>query len=248
MKNVLIFFVALLFSSQAYAEKSVRLMTEEFIPYQFHEGKGENKALTGISIEIVHEIQKKIGNTDDIQMLPWARALKFLTTKTNSALFSTVRTPAREDKYKWVGPLSKLEMVFFKKSDSDINITSLEDAKKIGKIGVTKNVATHEILSGMGFENLEVMQSGHDAKNLKLLTKGRIDMWASPYFYGIFNAREMGVLGKVEAIPNVIILSGHLYIAFNKETDDAIIRKWQAALDQLVSEGVVDKIIKKYDW
>ena len=248
MKILLFTLLTLVLSSQTFADDPIHLMTEEFIPYQFHEGEGDDKVLTGISIEIIQEIQKKIGNTDAIKMLPWARALKTLGLKKNSALFSTVRTPAREDKYKWVGPLSKLEMVFFKKAGSSINISSMEDAKKIAKIGVTKNVATHEILSSMGFENLEVMQSGHDAKNLKLLTKGRIDMWASPYFYGIFNARKMGVLSKVEAIPNVIILSGHLYIAFNKETDDTIIEQWQSALDELRNDGVVDKIIGKYDW
>jgi polar amino acid transport system substrate-binding protein len=247
MKNLLLAIVVLLFSSQAFADNSVRLMTEEFAPYQFYEGEGDKKEISGISIEIVKAIQKQIGSSDTIKTLPWSRGLKLLAKHKNSALFSTARTPEREDKYKWVGPLAKLEIVFFKSVESKLKIQSIEDAKKIPKIGVTKNVATHEILTNMGFNNLDVMQSGADEKNLKRLIKGRIDVWPTAYYAGIYSSRKMGILDQVEAIPGVSLMSGHLYIAFNKETDSQIIHQWQSALEKLKSDGVVDAILKMYD-
>lgn len=222
-------------------------MTEEFAPYQFYEGEGDNRVISGISIEIVQALQKQMGNSDAIKVLPWSRALKLLAKKKNSALFSTARTPERENLYKWVGPLAKLEMVFFKKMGSDVNIRSMEEAKTLAKIGVTKNVATHEILANMGFSNLDVMQSGADEKNLKRLIKGRIDVWPTGYYAGVYSSKKMGVLDQIEAIPDVSIMSGHLYIAFNTETDDSVIQQWQSALDQLKSDGVVAAILKKYD-
>mgnify|MGYP006414592433 CR=1 FL=1 len=245
MKKIILSIFAILMSSHSYADNSIKIMTEEFAPYQFYEGS--DKAITGISIEIVQAIQKRIGSGDAIKVLPWNRALKLIAKNKNSALFSTARTPAREDKYKWVGPLSKLEMVFFKKTGSSVNFSSMEEAKKIAKIGVTKNVATTEILTNMGFTNLDIMQSGSDDKNLKRLIKGRIDVWPTAYYSGIYNSKRMGILDKVEAIPNVTIMSGYLYIAFNKETDNQIIHQWQLALDQLKSDGVIDAIHKKYD-
>jgi len=247
MKKLLLLIVTLLLSSPALAEDSISLLTEEFAPYQFYEGEGDNKIITGISIEIVQEIQKQLGNSDPIKVLPWNRALKLLTKNKNNALFSTARTPDREDKYKWVGPLSKLEMVFFKKAGSDITFSSMEEAKKVNKIGVTKNVATHEILTNMGFTNLDVMQSGSDDKNLKRLIKGRVDTWPTAYYAGIYSAKRLGVLDKIEVIPGVTILSGFLYLAFNKETEDSVIHEWQLALDHLKSNGVVEGIHKKYD-
>lgn len=247
MKIILPLIGALLFSSNVFSQEPLRLMTEEFAPYQFYEGSGETKAISGISIEIVEAIRKKIGNKDPIKVLPWSRALKLLVKTKNSALFSTARTPQREDKFQWVGPLAKLEMVFFRKVGSKININSMEDAKKIAKIGVTKNVATHEILLEMGFTNLEVMKSGADEKNIKRLVRGRIDMWPTAYYAGIYSARKIGVLDQIEVIPNVTILSGNLYIAFNKETDVEIIQQWQSALDQLRKDGVVAAILEKFD-
>lgn len=247
MKNIILTICALFISSPVYANDSIRLMTEEFAPYQFYEGEGANKVIAGISIEIVQAIQKRIGNNDAIKVLPWSRGLKLLAKHTNSALFSTVRTPEREDKYKWVGPLAKLEMVFFKKVGSSVNIHSLEEAKKMPKIGVTKNVATHEILTNMGFTNLDVMKSGADDKNLKRLVKGRIDIWPTGYYAGIYSSKKMGVLDQIEAIPDVPIMSGHLYIAFNKDADPKITHQWQSVLDQLKSDGVVSAILKRYD-
>lgn len=247
MKYIFIYALGFILSAPAYAGDSLKLMTEEFAPYQFYKGEGENQVLTGISIEIVKEIQKKIGNEDKIKVLPWSRALKLLAKKENSALFSTARTPEREDKYKWVGPLAKLKMVFFKKVGTAVNFTSLEEAKKVPKIGVTKNVATHEILTNMGFKNLDVIKSGSDDKNLKRLIKGRINVWPTGYYAGVYNARKQGVLNMIETIPNVPIMSGQLYIAFNKDTDDQIIHQWQSTLDQLKTEGIVDQILTKYD-
>ena len=138
MRKILLAISVVLFSSQAFADNSIRLMTEEFAPYQFYEGAGNNRIITGISIEIVQAIQKQIGNSDAIKVLPWSRALKLLAKKKNSALFSTARTPEREDTYKWVGPLAKLEIVFFKKTGSNVSFKSMEGAKKVAKIGVTK--------------------------------------------------------------------------------------------------------------
>jgi len=245
MRKFFLFLSALIFSAPALANDPIHLMSEEFPPYQFYEG--ESKVATGISIEIVQAIQNKIGNTDEIKILPWNRALKLLAKKKNSALFSTARTPAREDKYKWVGPLSKLEMVFFKKKGSAINFTSLDEAKTVAKIGVTKNVATHEILVNLGFENLDVLKSGSDDKNLKRLLKGRVDVWPTAYYAGIYSAKRIGIADQIEAIPNVKLMSGDLYLAFNKDTDSHVIHEWQAALDQLKSDGVVEAIHKKYD-
>ena len=234
-------------STFAHADQSIQLMTEEFPPYQFYEGEGENRVITGISIEIIKALQKKIGNSDPIKVYPWSRGLKLLAKHKNSALFSTVRTPERESKYKWVGPLAKLEMVFFKRAGSDLGVHSIEDAKKIRKIGVTKNVAGHEMMLNMGFTNLDVLQSGSDDKNMKRLIKGRVDAWPTSYYAGIYVARKNGVLDQVEVIKEISLMSGHLYIAFNKETDDQIIHQWQSALDLLNSDGVIDEIMNKYE-
>jgi len=240
-------FLACFGSTLAVAGEPVRLMTEEFAPYQFYEGKGAARSLKGISIEIVRRLQSEVGSQAEIEVLPWSRGLKLLRKHKNAALFSTARTPEREDRYKWVGPLAKLEMVFFKKKGADVRLTSMDEARKLPSIGVTKNVATHEILIAQGFENLDVMQSGADEKNLQRLIKGRVTVWPTGYYAGIYSAKKLKVLDRIEAVEGVKIMSGHLYIAFNKDSDDALIETWQAALDKLRKDGTVERILQAYD-
>ena len=44
-----------------------------------------------------------------------------------------MRTKSRENKYKWVGPLDRLEIVFFKRKGSNITLKSVDDARKVKK-------------------------------------------------------------------------------------------------------------------
>ncbi|MGB0694814.1 MAG: substrate-binding periplasmic protein [Rhodospirillaceae bacterium] len=234
-------------SASAQASDSLRILTEILPPYQFQDEAQADPVLKGISIEIVQAIQERVGDETPHEVLPWSRALKLVKKNPNTFLFSTARTPEREEQFKWIGPLAPLEMVFFIKKGSGVEITSMDQAKTIDRIGVTKNVATHEILTEMGFENLDVMQSGSDDKNISRLVKGRIDTWPTAYYAGIYSARLYGELDQIEVVPNVTILSGSLYIAVNKETPDALVQKWQDALDALRAEGVVEAITARYD-
>lgn len=244
VRYTVLMLVVLMGTAEASGAEKIRLVTEIFPPYQYRES--ENGSLTGISTRVVRAIQEKIGDKSPVKVYPWSRGIKLAKSQKNTALFSTLRTAEREDLFKWVGPLSKMELVFFKKTDAPIRITTLEDARKAGKIGVTKNVANHDVLKSMGFTNLDVIPSGVDEKNIKKLILGRIDLWPSLKEPGVFNARQMGYEGQIQPIVDVVIFEGDFYIAFNKLTDDAVIKKWQAALDELIKNGTVDAIKTDY--
>lgn len=243
MKKAILLVIVLFLSNLSIADEKINLMAEILPPFQYY---NENKILTGISIEIIESIKKQIKSEDPIKVVPWSRGLKITKKRKNSALFSMLRTPDREKKFKWVGPLVYFSVVFFKKTGSPIVLKSVEDAKKVKKIGVTKNVANHEMLVAMGFKNLDILQSGADEKNIKKLVKGRIDLWPTTYFGGLYNAKNLGYGGMIEAITDFPVFEGHLYLAFNQKTKDSVIKKWQAGMDVLKSNGTLEKIISKY--
>jgi len=221
----------------------IKLMTEIFSPYQFKDEIDGH--LIGISTEIVQAIQKDIGDTSKIKVYPWVRGNKILDKKKNTALFSMMRTKSRDKDYKWVGPLDKLELVFFKRKGSPIELSSIDDARKVTKIGVTRKVANYEILTNLGFKNLDV-SSGSDDKNIKKLLKKRIDLWPYVKAAGLYNAKKIGQAGMIVPIPGVTLAKGDLYIAFNKNTDDKIIKKWQDSFDKLLKNGTIAEIKARY--
>lgn len=244
MKKVALIVGFFLFGTVLNAEEKISLMTEIFPPYQYYD---EDLKLSGISIEIIEAVKREINSQDPIKEVPWTRGVKITKKKKNSALFSTLRTPEREKLYKWVGPLVDLSVVFFKKKGSKIVIKSMEDAKKVDEIGVTRNVANYELLSAKGFKNLDVLQNGADENNIIKLIKGRIDLWASTFFGGLYSGKSLGYEGMIEPIPEVPIFRGQLYLAFNLKTDDSVIKRWQSGLDRIKSNKTYDQIVLKYE-
>jgi len=85
----------LFFSVDVNADK-LDIFTEELPNLNF---KDKNGKLVGSSVDIVQEIQRRINSKDKINILPWARAYKYITdpNKTNIAVFSMTFTEKRRD-------------------------------------------------------------------------------------------------------------------------------------------------------
>jgi polar amino acid transport system substrate-binding protein len=233
-------FSLFLFPMQVGAQK-LFLYAENDHPLQFVDDSGK---LTGFTVEIVKEIQKRVGNMDLIQMVPWSRGLYKLDNEKNTLLFSMAKTPDRESKYQWIGPISTMKYGFYVKNDSLIKITNIEDAKKIDSIGVYRNDILDLALTRRGFKNLDRADS--NVSSLKKLMIGRVTVYA----------------GAPIAVQKVVDLAGYsiedvrlvfefmrttLYIAASKDTDPSIVANWNKALEEMIKEKVFLNIQKKYN-
>ena len=89
-----------------------------------HDGKNfaKEEAISGIDAEVVAALFKRAG-------IPYTLTLRFeppAAAGGNARLRRVLlsRTPEREPKYKWVGPLSEIQIVLLKRPDSPIQISS----------------------------------------------------------------------------------------------------------------------------
>lgn len=57
----------------------------------------KNGELVGYSVDIVKEIQKRVGSYEQIKVLPWARAYNMALNEENIVLFSITLTEERKD-------------------------------------------------------------------------------------------------------------------------------------------------------
>lgn len=220
----------------------IKPLTEDWAPFQIK----EDGIVSGISIEIVKEIQKRIGNTQKIRFFPWNRGYNVTLRKEGYCLFSTARTKQREKLFKWVGPIAPLKLVMFKLKSNKHIYKTVNDEKKAKSIAVTKNDASQQVLDSMGFKNLQIKTGGSNQINLKKLLKGKAELWPSGLFTGYYRIKQLGVQDKVTVTkaPPFLVLA--LYIAFNKNTPDSVIKKWQKALDSIKKDGTYDKILSHY--
>jgi len=220
------------------APATFQVLTEELKPYNYKE-KGK---VTGLSVEIVREIMNKLGHPDTIKILPWSRAYNLALNNPGYILFSTVRTPERENLFKWAGPLGADVVALFARKGSGISISSLDDARKVKSIGAYKDDVGEVVLKKLGFTNLHSVVD--DRLNVKKLAAGRIDLWISNELIGQSLARDMGYDDQLEAVYKQE--NGFLYLAFSRQTPDEEVARWQKAFDELKSGGRYAEILAKY--
>lgn len=223
------------------AEKKMLLITEEWPPYNYSEA-GE---LKGFSVEIVRRIVKIMDKQYEIKILPSMRASRIINTRPRTIMFSMFRTTERESSYKWIGPLGDGALFFYKRRDNQLTIRSIEDLKKVPRIGTRHNGLIPHFLSAQGFKNLDRTATSSLQVYKKLLA-GRSDIAISDTDLGTrYNLKLLGVdMQVLEKIP-IPIFRSDLYIAASKDITDEEIQEWQSALDTLKINGEYDKIFQE---
>ncbi len=220
--------------SSAFAGPALKIMAEDLPPMNYKDGK-EYK---GPGIEIVRAIQDSVGSNDKITVVPWKLAYNSIKEKKNTVLFSMAQTKKRKGQFKWVGPIAEKKYAFFAKSDSDISISSLSDAKE-NKIAVQSGGATEEYLKDKGFSNLK--KTTRTNQSLTRLIDGEVELWYSTRATVAGIAKKMNI--DASQIKEVYLdRSVPLYIAFNKGTPNKVISKWQKAYDKLYNSGEIKRI------
>ncbi|WP_072680846.1 transporter substrate-binding domain-containing protein [Arcobacter sp. LA11] len=227
------FLIPILSSAQ-----EIEILTEEFPPYNYN----YNDKPVGISTEITQEILKRLKQNHTIKIVPWTKAYNHVLKNKNTMLFSTTRTKEREELFKWVGPLVPNNIVLFAKKGTNRAIKTLMDAKKVQKIGVYKDDSGEQILSKEGFTNLDSVLD--NKLNLQKLSRGEIDLWIINEVTGEHMIRETGLSNEIEKVLDV--KRYYMYLAFNKNTPDETIIKWQNTLDNIKVDGTYTQIFSNW--
>ncbi len=229
-----------LLAGQSVLSAELTILTENLPPLNYV----ENGVLVGPSVEIVKEIQRRVRSQEQIQVYPWARAYKMALEDENVILFGMTHTKVREDKFKWIGPLATKRDILVAKKDSGIKIKDLEDAKKVKRIGTLRDDTRERLLKRHGFTNLESVSD--EQLNAKKLALRRIDLWA----YKIPGLRTVCDLAgvdytKFEEVYHLREID--LMIAFSKKTSDSIVQKWRNAFNEMLADGTIMQIRKKWN-
>jgi polar amino acid transport system substrate-binding protein len=231
--------IFLIFSQPLSAEK-LMILTENLAPLNFL----KDGVLVGPAVDIVKEIQRRIGSNEQIQVYPWARAYKLALERENIILFGMTETKIRSKKFNWVGPIARKRDIFAAKKGSGIKIESLEDAKKVERIGTLRDDTKEIFLKRHGFTNL--VPTHDDQKNAQKLILGRIDLWATkkPGLRTICDLAKINY-HEIEEVYNIRELE--ISIAISKKTSISIVKQWKAAFDEMLLDGTITQIQKKWN-
>lgn len=234
---------------QTASAKDLTYITEQYPPYSYQkDGK-----LQGFSVDLLEEMWDKMGvdlNRSVILLLPWTEGYERTLKENNTVLFSTGRTPEREQLFKWAGPIATGRFALLAKKDKNISINAPEDFKKY-KVGALKDNMAVQMLLDKGVKKEDLVLKEIPKPIIEMLKNGSIDAWADHDITGLWQIQESGEKASDYEVAYVLG-SADAYLAFNKGIPDSLVQSFQEAIDYIKrnkdANGVSDyeKILSRY--
>jgi polar amino acid transport system substrate-binding protein len=218
---------------QALSNLTLTYYTEQLPPYNYE----ENGTLQGISVDLLELVTEKLGAKvpwEKVHLVSWAEGYQAALTQNGTVLFSTARTPEREQSFKWAGPIYTDREVLFARRDRVITLQSPEDL--IGyQIGVTGGDIAIQQLLDIGVNQNQLVPESNVSVLIAKLESGEIDLWACPEASGRYFAEH--VTGNYYTYTVVYHLQPEdVYYAFSKDVPDSTVLAFQQALDAVKEE------------
>jgi polar amino acid transport system substrate-binding protein len=229
----------------AMADGPVRILTEEFPPYNYTaQGK-----ITGLATEVVEAVLKELGLQGEIQSMPWARAYETAKNTPGVLLYSIVRTPEREKSFKWVGVIAPADYYLYSLVGRNIRLASLDDAQR-WQIGTVHQTAGEQFLLSRGFQKGKNLQSNvRNELNFEKLQQGRIDLWIMNRLTAYYLVRQAGHAPDKtlhQALHVEELNSQGYYMAFGAQTPDVMVEQFRKGLETIRRNGTLERLQRKW--
>lgn len=225
------------------------LLAEQLPPYSYVEG-GQTR---GVAVDVVLELFLRAGMAiapEDIRFEPWARVLQNIETRPGSVAICVARTPEREKRFKWVGPVCSNRGGLIALRKRNFHIGRLPEDVRGMSIGIVRGSAARERLLVRGVPPDSIFSVNSQESLIRMLNRERIDLLASDMRSSFHEMERLGYGSEdFELVFPFALLDFHL--AFHVGTDDALIARLQRILDDMKKPGedgtsVYEQILSRY--
>ncbi len=221
----------------------LQLYTEEYPPVSF----SANGRAEGMASELVRELLKRLGESGEISVVPWARGYHTVQQTPNTALFATIRNAEREPLFQWVGPILLAQDSFYALKNSGIQLHDLTDVAKAGPVAVPRDWFSYQELRNLGLTNL--LGVTEPEQMFKMLKRGRVKLIVADNlsFYSTGDAAQQVDYLTAKDVEVALPYRASLgYITFWPGTDPAVIQRWQRELDAMKADGSFSRIYQRW--
>lgn len=219
-------------------------LTENLPPLNYQDEQG---VAQGFSVELLQLMAARAGLDFGCKVLPWQRAMQAAETEADTVLFSLTRTPEREGRFQWVGPITQRRILVYKlASRTDLTMTRLTELGN-GRIGVVRDSAADLALQATGLRpNIELEHGLDDATNLRKLLAGRMDYIVLLDWAAAWNLRQLQL--PYDTLQPVLEqdASKSYWYGLRPDADPVMVKGLQAALDALRRDGRYEKLRQRY--
>lgn len=221
--------------------QTVRIAASEYAPYNYM----ENGQVTGISAEVVRRVLEETGITLPIKLYPWPRAYKMALSGPTTLIFPVSRISERENLLKWVGTISPQDTYLYGlAAREDIVLNRLEDAR-VYRIGCVREDFTLSYLQSRSIP-VEIVNFKEEL-NIRMLLAKRLDLipFTEPAF--VHRIQTLGISpSRFDKKYHLKEISSDFYMAFSKDTPDALVERFGRGLRAIKASGEYQKIVDSF--
>lgn len=236
--------ISILVSSNSFSAE-LSIVTLEEHPFGYYDQEG---SFTGISVDIINEIQKRLKTSSNIKVYPWSRAYHLAKATKNTLIFTVSRIPKRENDLIWLFPIAKAAYSFFVKKNSGIDpIQSLDQLKTLDiKIGVMRNGVQEGLLKAHQFPHSLIHPVTKYDQALHMLNLNRV----TTFFANVITFAKL--LHSNQLPPNdfeaIYTMESpvNAYIAISKSSDEQLIQSLRKIRSEMIQDGSLKRIYEKW--
>ncbi|WP_047244285.1 substrate-binding periplasmic protein [Chromobacterium subtsugae] len=224
-------------------QPDIYALTEILPPLSYDEG-GEHK---GFSNELLAMMLRDSGLRAIIQVKPWSRALREAQQAPNTMLYLAVRTPEREEMFKWIGPALPLPIELFRLSGPRAaQPASIDDARH-AMVAVARDTPGQKMMEKLGFvDNVNLVLTNDEAQSARLLYARRVQYSVGVGLFQRYAAKQQNQ--QPDRLDSVQVLddSTQFYFAMQRDSNPDYIARLQAALDRIKQDGRYAALLRRY--
>jgi polar amino acid transport system substrate-binding protein len=214
---------------------AITLVTAHLLPYSIQEGREQ-----GFMVELVREIERRLGSNRPVRFLPWSRAIRNTRLSPNHVIFPLTRTPEREPHFDWAIEVAPIHLVFVTLNGQRLE---LAQARRLRAIAVQQDTPFEQFLRQQGFTNLVVTSSAAPIP-IRMLRAGRVEAWFTARDLAAYSLREQFVTEPVSYSDP--ITSGSVYIALSREFPAALRQAYRDTFNAMRQDGTYQRIMGRY--
>ncbi len=231
----------------AHADCEIMIRVTEYPPQYFQ----ENGQWKGLAIELAEAL---LGETDCkpvYRMQPWKRALESMRTGIIDMQLNLSITDERKEFMYFIGPQRDESMILAVAEDSNYEINSLEDIKKLpGRIGIQQGAYYGDEFKTK-FEKDKVFArhfySVTNAKQLALMFREKRIIGFAIDQYELFHKTKTIDIFKGLKAHQFIINQNFVYFGLSKKSvSSQLLDKLNKAYDSARAKGKFEKVLKRY--
>ncbi|SON52570.1 substrate-binding periplasmic protein [Vibrio tapetis] len=213
---------------------TIQVLTYEAPPFAIKKGD----AITGLLVDIVHEMFSRTNINYELKFVPLKRALLSVERNNTQCIIPLARSQEREARFQWISPVLVSRFGLFAHPDNNIEIKTMEDAKPY-VVGSYRGAGISEYLISHGFQ---VEMSSTNQQSFWKLQKNRIELWASE----LINAEHYMLTDQLMLKPKLVFYTSLGGLACNLKISEHKILRLKLAMISMHRDGFMANLYQRY--